>query len=184
MKKFSFLVILFFLYASLSYGQYFRGLDKSPMDVAYFPDNYAHDRKAGEKAIIKVTYSRPQRRGRDLFGDLIPYGEVWRTGANEATEIRIYQPLTIQGQPVEPGIYSLYTIPEPDKWTTILNEDLDYWGSYSYLQDHDVLRIEAPVRKMDQNVEVFTIQFEATGEGTGKMQIAWGETLVEVPIQY
>jgi hypothetical protein len=182
-KKALFLILLFFI-SGLTYGQFFRGLDKSPMDVAYFPDNFAHDRKAGEKAVIKVTYSRPQRKGRELFGKLIPYGEVWRTGANEASEIRIYEPLLLNGQPVEPGIYSLFTIPEQDKWTIILNEDLDYWGSYSYLQDHDVLRIEAPVIKIDQNVEAFTIQFEATGEGTAKMQIAWGETLVEVPVQY
>ena len=179
MKKTALLIIPLFLISGLSFGQFFRGLDRSPMDVAYFPDNFAHDRKAGEKAVIKVTYSRPQRKGRELFGELIPYGEVWRTGANEATEIRIYEPLKIQGQPVEPGIYSLFTIPGPEKWAIILNEDLDYWGSYSYLQDHDVLRVEAPVKQIDQNVEAFTIQFEAAGEGKANMQLAWGETLVE-----
>ena len=184
MKKSILVLILLTFGMEFCQGQYFSGLDKSPMDAAYFPDNFAHDRKPGEKAVVKVTYSRPARNGRDLFGGLVPYGEVWRTGANEATEIRVYQPLLLLGQPVEPGVYSLFTIPEKDNWTIILNEDLDYWGSYSYLQDHDVLRVKAPVHSLDRNIEIFTIQFESTGEHSGKMQFAWGETLVELPLEY
>lgn len=175
---------LFFLFAQLIHGQHFTSLDRSPLDIAYFPDNFAHDRKSGDEAILKVTYSRPQRNGRKLFGDLIPYGEVWRTGANEATEIKIYRPIKIQGQTINPGTYSLFSVPDKNEWTIIFNRDLDYWGAYSYQKDHDIARILAETTKMDQSVEAFTILFEQAGPNQGKMQMAWGNTLVEIPFAY
>jgi hypothetical protein len=182
--KIIFTILMLFFSVQFSNGQYFRGPDRSPLDIAYFPDNFAHDRKPGDKAIIRVIYSRPQKKGRDLFGGLVPFGEVWRTGANEATEIKFYQEINMNGQSIDPGTYSLFTIPGENEWTIIVNTDLDYWGSYSYQKDNDVVRIKANPEKIDQNVEAFTIQFEQSGPNQGKMQMAWGDTLVEIPFEY
>jgi hypothetical protein len=180
-----FFVFLFLVFCSAgSEAQNFRGLDKSPMDMAYFPDNFAHDRKEGEKAIVRVTYSRPQKGGREIFGKLIPYGKVWRTGANEATEIKVYRDIELAGEKVKAGTYSLFTIPGEKQWTIILNSDLDYWGAYSYKAENDVVRVTAPVTKANNAVENFTIQFNQKGEKGGEMKLAWDKTVVAVPFTY
>ena len=111
MKRLFFALLFLALFSTVSNSQNFGGLDKSPMDMAYFPDNFAHDRKEGEKAVVRVTYSRPQKGGREIFGKLVPYGKVWRTGANEAIEIKFYQDVEIAGKKVKTGTYSLFTIP-------------------------------------------------------------------------
>lgn len=178
------ILLLFSINIPFVSGQHFSGLDRSPMDMAYFPDNFAHDRKPGEEAIIRVTYSRPQKKNRELFGNLVPYGEVWRTGANEATEIRLYRPIVVKGKTIDPGIYSLFSIPDEDEWTIIFNRNLDYWGAYSYQPDQDVARINVKSSQIDQNVEAFTIQFEPDGDQKGKMLLAWGDTLVTMPFEY
>jgi hypothetical protein len=184
MLRFSFLLALLGSMASAS-AQSFRETDKSPMDMAYLPDNFAHDRKKDDKAIIRVTYSRPSRNGRELFGSkLAPYGKVWRVGANEATEIRFYQDVTLGGKPVKAGTYSLFAIPEKEAWTIVLNSDLDYWGAYSYRQEADVLRVEAVVAALKESVESFTIQFKDEGKGKAVMMLAWGTTLVSLPVTY
>ncbi len=179
------LPIIFLLIFSLSsYGQTFSGTDKSPMDMAYFPHNFAHDRKDGQKAIVRVTYSRPQKNGRDIFGKLVPYGEVWRAGANEATEIKFYQDVELNGKKVKAGSYSLFAIPAEKEWTLILNNDLDYWGAYSYNAKKDVLRVAAPVTTSNNTVESFTIQFKDMGQKKGVMQLAWDKTLAELPFSW
>ncbi|MEJ7767315.1 MAG: DUF2911 domain-containing protein [Chitinophagaceae bacterium] len=181
-------IVLAFLFmmafSSLSLAQQFAGLDKSPMDRAYFPHNFAHDRKAGEKAIIRVTYSRPAMTGREVMGKLVPYGKVWRSGANEATEIQFYQDVTMAGKKVKTGTYSLFTIPGEKEWTIILSSDLDYWGAYSYKDSNDVVKVTAPVSALDSAVQNFTIQFDKKGDKQGIMKIAWDKTVVDVPFNY
>lgn len=183
MKRIFFSAIFLFLLTNIVAAQNLTALDKSPMDMAYFPDNFAHDRKAGEKAIARVTYSRPAKNGREVFGKLIPYGKVWRTGANEASEIKFYQDVEVGGKKVKAGTYSLFTIPGEKEWTLILNNDLDYWGAYSYNAKNDVLRITAPATVVNNAVENFTIQFESKGEKQGAMKLAWDKTVVEVPLK-
>jgi hypothetical protein len=95
------------------------------MDMAYFPHNFAYDRKEGEKAIIRVVYSRPAVDGRELYGKLVPYGEPWRTGANEASEIKFYLDIELAGKKVKAGTYSLFTVPTEKEWIIILNAYLD-----------------------------------------------------------
>ena len=182
MKKFLFAVFIILLFSGVSVAQNFRGPDESPMDMAYFPDNFAHDRKPGEKAIVRVTYSRPKKNGREIFGKLVPYGKVWRTGANEATEIKFYQDVELGGKKVKAGTYSLFTIPGEKEWTIILNSDLDYWGAYSYKASNDVLRVTAPSTELNTAVQDFTIQFGSKGEKQGAMKLAWDKTAVEVPL--
>jgi hypothetical protein len=184
MKSIFFALLFLLLFSTVSNAQNFRGLDKSPMDMAYFPDHFAHDRKAGEKAVARVTYSRPQKGGREVFGKLIPYGKVWRTGANEATEIKFYQDVELAGKSVKAGTYSLFTIPGEKEWMIILNSDLDYWGAYSYKAENDVVRVTAPARESNNTVENFTIQFDKKGEKGGVMRLAWDKTVVEVPFTY
>ncbi len=183
MKRIFFSAILVTLFCNASVAQTFTGPDASPMDMAYYPDNFAHDRKPGDKAVIRVTYSRSQKNGREIFGKLVPYGKVWRTGANEADEIKFYHDVELGGKKVKAGSYSLFTIPGEKKWTIILNNDLDYWGAYSYNEKHDVLRVTAPVSELTSTVEGFTIQFENKGTMQAVMKLAWDKTVVEVPIK-
>jgi hypothetical protein len=184
MNKILLPLVFLFVLSGMSYAQSFRGPDKSAMDMAYFPDHFAHDRKEGQKAIIRVTYSRPMKNGREIFGSLEPYGKVWRTGANEATEIKLYQDVTFGGKKIKAGAYSLFTIPGEKEWTIIFNKDLDYWGAYSYNEKNDVARITAPVTSLDTTVEAFTIQFEDKGAQQGAMWLAWDQTGVAIPFQY
>jgi Protein of unknown function (DUF2911) len=173
-------------------AQKMRGTDKSPMDMAYYPDNFAHDRKFAPQlignmpAIVRVTYSRPAKKEREVFGTkMVPYGEVWRVGANESTEIKFYKNVTIQGKKVKAGTYSLFVIPTATEWTIILNKDLDFWGAYSYNKDNDVLRVNVPVKKTEEVTENFSIQcVKGSNDKETTMKMAWDTTLVEVPIVF
>ena len=190
MKKKFILILLLSLVSSSVWAQEFRGLDKSPMDMAYFPDNFAHDRKfaperkLGESAIIKVVYSRPQKKGREVYGGLVKYNEVWRLGANEATEIKIYQNIEVGGKVLKKGSYAMFAIPGKKEWTIIFNADLDEWGHYSYKQEHDVLRVKAALKSNDIIVEAMSIQFEDLIDGKAVMRIAWDTIIAELPIIY
>ncbi|MPR35052.1 DUF2911 domain-containing protein [Salmonirosea aquatica] len=184
-------LLLFFcvlLTASVQ-AQTFRGLDKSPMDMAYYPDDYAHDRKfapdkiKGETAKVRVIYSRPALKGRAL-GDLVPTGKVWRVGANEASEIKFYEDATIMGKKVKAGTYALLGQANEQDFTVILSSDVDQWGAYSYDPKYDVLRVNAPLKEISEPVENFAIQF---AKGDGKevlMRMAWGNVMVEVPMEF
>lgn len=183
MKKKCILAVFLFLFMINAQSQEFRKPDISPMDAAYYPDNFAHDRKAGEKTLIKVTYSRPSKNGREIFGKLVPYAQVWRTGANEATEIKFYTDAVIGGKKIKAGTYTLFTIPGEKEWTIILNTDLDYWGAYSYNQQKDVLRVTAPAEKSAGTIESFSIQFAKSGDGA-IMRLGWDDTIVNVPVKF
>jgi hypothetical protein len=155
-------------------AQEFKGLDKSPMDMAAFPSSY----RVSDK-IVKVIYSRPQLKGRDLM-KLAPPEKVWRTGANEAVEITFYKDVVFGGKAVKAGVYSLFVIPSLDEdWTIIINEAKNVWGSYSYNQDQDVVRVAGTSSKAEKNVEAFSMMFEK--DMTLKM--GWGNTVISVSIK-
>lgn len=155
-------------------AQSFPDLDPSPMDAATYPNSY----KVSEKN-IKVIYSRPQLKGRDL-SKLTPNDEVWRTGANEATEITFYQPVKFGNQKVKAGTYSLFTIPGEKEWTIILNSDINVWGAYTYNKNNDVARISVPVTEGKDILEAFSIVFEESKTGAD-MYMGWGKLRVKVP---
>lgn len=192
MNKIILIACFFALLMVEAKAQKLRGIDKSPMDMAYYPDNFAHDRKFAPKligdmpAIVRVTYSRPAKKEREVFGTkMVPYGEVWRVGANESAEIKFYQDVTIQGKKVKAGTYSLFAIPTATEWTIILNKDLDFWGAYSYNKDNDVLRVSVPTKKTDEVIENFSIQcVKGNNDKETTMKMAWDTTLVEVPISF
>lgn len=135
-----------------------------------------------ESKEVKVTYGQPSKRGRVIFGQLVPYGEVWRTGANEATEITFKKDVMIGGKEVKSGTYTLFTIPQKDKWTIILNSELRQWGAYDYEKhkDKDVLKTEVPVKKAPLH-EKLTYSFTEISDGV-TLGIAWDEVAVYVPI--
>lgn len=184
MKHYLFAAHFLLAFSNVSFSQPFAKPDKSPMDMAYFPNNFAHDRKGNDKAIIRVIYSRPAKNGRELMGNLVPYGKVWRAGANEATEIKFYRDVELAGKKVKAGTYSLFTIPGEKEWTIILNSDLDYWGAYSYKESSDVIRANAPATTLNTAVENFTIQMDKKTDHDGVMKLAWDQTVVEVPFKY
>ncbi len=184
MKRITLLFSLAVLIFSVSQAQVFPRVDKSPMDMAYYPDNFAHDRGEGDEALIRVIYSRPAKNGREVFGKLVPLGKVWRVGANESTEIKFYTDATIQGSPVKAGTYSLFAIPGETEWTIILNSDLDYWGAYSYNEKNDVLRVQAPVAKSKEVIENFGITFAKNGQNGATMKLGWDDTVAEVSVEF
>jgi len=189
MKKTIALLSLLLVIVSVQ-AQKFEELDKSPMDMAYYPDNFAHDRKFAPKligdtpALVRVIYSRPAKKGREVFGKLIPLNEVWRAGANEATEIKFYKDATLQGKAVKAGTYSLFIIPMATEWTIILNTDLDQWGAYSYNITNDILRVNVPVMKSEAAIEHFSIQLTKGNNNGAILKFGWDTTLVEVPISF
>jgi hypothetical protein len=132
---------------------------------------------------ITVEYCRPSKKGRVIFGELEPYGKVWRTGANEATEISFSKPVLFGAKPLPPGTYTLFTIPQPDTWTVILNSALDQWGAFSYDESKDVLRVQVPADSTPEVTEMFTIDFVEANNATVHMRLLWDRTRVEVPIQ-
>jgi len=174
MKKSLLLAVIMFLGTVTSMNaQKFAGLQKSPTDISYAKT----DRNA--KPDIKVIYSRPQKKGRTMLGDKVPYGKVWRTGADEATEIKLFKDMKLGDGIVKAGTYSLFTIPGEKEWTIILSSDLDVWGAYSYNDKNDVAKIKVPTGKGDE-LEAFSIAFKKVDKGY-HMVLGWETTRVEVP---
>ncbi len=130
---------------------------------------------------IKVDYCRPSKNDRVVFGELEPFGEVWRTGANEATLIEISNDFTINGNTLRAGKYSLFTIPEKGEWTIIFNDQVGQWGTV-YNEDRDVLRVKVDSHQLPETVEKFTIEFEVKNKVV-YMVLKWDETMVKVPFQ-
>jgi hypothetical protein len=161
-------------------------VDKSPMDISYFPDGYPVLKirdKAADYPVMRVLYSRPQKAGRTVFGELVEYGKVWRMGANEATEFEVYQNIKIGGKKIQKGRYTLYAIAEADKWTVIVNKDTDTWGSFKYDAKKDVLRTEVPVQKTTETVESLSMIFEKTFTGAN-LVVAWDNVRVAIPMTF
>ena len=160
-------------------------VDLSPMDIAYYPAEYPVMKMSGKATgdpMARVIYSRPQRQGRTIFGALLKYGEPWRLGANEATEIEIFQPVTIQGKKVAKGRYTLYSIPHEDKWTIVFNSNLYNWGLRPD-PSKDVYRFDVPVRTLAQPVEFFTMVFQNTPDKGTVLLMAWDTVEAQLPIQ-
>ncbi|WP_025742687.1 DUF2911 domain-containing protein [Aquimarina pacifica] len=154
-------------------AQKFAKLQKSPTDISYAKV----DKNA--KPTIKVIYSRPQKKGRKIFGELVSYDKVWRTGADEATEVKFFKDVTMGDKTIKAGTYSLFTIPGEKEWTIIINSDLDSWGAYTYDKSMDVARIKVPVASGNE-VEAFSIGFKKVDKGY-HMIMAWDTVRTEVP---
>lgn len=156
-------------------AQDFPKVDVSAMDAVIV-------RTEDGQSFMRVIYSRPQRNGRDIFGDLVPFGKVWRTGANEATEITFYKDVSFGGQKIEAGTYSFFTIPGKEEWTLILNKDINQWGAYRYDEKKDVARVKVKAKKTAANVETFSITSREVENGY-HLLLGWDDIYVEVPVQ-
>ena len=176
-KKFT---LLFILLSCLAFSdiqaQSFPKMDASPMDLAIA----RADRNGPPMA--RVIYSRPAKKGRTVFGELVPFNKVWRTGANEATELTLYSNMSFGNSKLVAGTYTLYTIPNEDSWTIIINGDTNVWGSYSYKVEKDIARLDVPAKDAAAPTETLSMVFRPEDDGTTLM-IGWDNTYVEVPFK-
>jgi hypothetical protein len=160
--------------------------DISPLDICYYPVDYPVlkiEDKVSEPPVARVVYSRPQKKGRKLFGDLVTYGQVWRLGANEATEIEFFRDVRIDNKLVKKGRYTLYALVNEDNWTLIFNKETDTWGAFRYDSSKDVLRTTVPVQKKSDITEAFSIAFEKAGKGAD-LVISWDDVSVRLPFAW
>lgn len=153
----------------------FSKLDASPMDLVIYKNQ-------NEEVIARVIYSRPQVRDRVIFGNLVPYGEIWRTGANESTELTLYRDMKVGDAIVEAGTYTIYSIPEENEWTVILNNEVHTWGAYSYSEKKDQVRIKVPVRTSPTTIESFSMAFVPKANGADLL-MGWDNKYIEIPFK-
>lgn len=183
MKQF---VFTFCLFAAISvYAQPKpTELDKSPMDMSYWPANYPilkMSGKAKDQPVARIIYGRPLKNGRAIFGGIIKYNEMWRLGANEATEIETFRALKIGGKILAKGRYTVYCLPTENKWTIIINKDNFCWGNFTYDNKKDLIRTDIDVEKNTESVEAFTIYFEDAKNGANLIFL-WDDTKTSLPI--
>ena len=183
------LIIAFAFIGATTNAQKFSKMDKSPMDRSYYPASAPH--RTFEKDVekqkaltpqIRITYSRPSKKGREIFGSLLKYGEAWRVGANESTEILFINDLTFGGQEIKAGRYSIIIIPTEKEWTLKLNTELDGWGNYGYDSSKDILSISAPVTTSKKEIENLSIALYEASPKTVHLKIGWDTTIAEFPI--
>jgi hypothetical protein len=186
MKRILFVVFSFLPYLFVHAQTKLPPVDKSPMDMSYYPNGYPVLKiqdKPTDPLTARVIFSRPQKNGRQVFGELIEYGKIWRMGANEATEIEFFQNVRIGKTKIKKGRYTIYCIPYEDKWTLILNKETDTWGAFKYDDKKDLVRIDLPVQKQIQLNEYFVMAFEKAAPGISLI-IAWDDVKVTLPIDY
>ncbi len=159
--------------------------DISPMDMCYYPVDYPKLKTA--KAIntppmARVIYSRPHLGGRKLFDNILKYGEPWRLGANEATELDLYTDAVIQDKKIKAGRYVLYCIPEAGSWTIVINSNIDTWG-LGPDPAKDIARFVVTPKQITSQLEFFTLQFEKTN-GVVDLVMAWADIEARLPIRF
>jgi hypothetical protein len=160
-------------------------VDISPMDMSYFPVDYPKRKMTHDittPPILRVIYSRPHKQGRKIFGSLQKYGDPWRLGANEATEIEFFRDVTIQGKKITAGRHIIYCIPYENKWTIVLNNDIYTWG-LKIDSSKDFMRFDIPIKKASIDFEYFTMVFQPITNGA-ELVMAWDDTEARLPINF
>jgi hypothetical protein len=185
MKKLIFLTFSTFLFSIAALAQAnLPAVDKSPMDMIYYPVNYPVLKiqdKATDPLVARVIYSRPKKEGRTVFGGLVGYGKVWRLGANEATEVEFYKSVTIGGKKIAAGRYTLYALVNEKSWTFIINKETDTWGAFKYDASKDVAKVDVPVEATPEPVETLSMTFTKSGNNFN-LVVAWEKVKVTLPI--
>ena len=133
---------------------------------------------------IEIIYSRPGAKGRQVFGDLVPYGQLWRTGANEATRITFSEPAEIGGKKIDSGSYVLYSIPNVDVWEIIFNKGLQNWGTEGYSENKDVVRLKIIPLKNKTSIETFTIQLDEIKPESCTIELLWEKKIIRIPVNF
>ncbi|MGB3591206.1 MAG: DUF2911 domain-containing protein [Nonlabens sp.] len=196
MKNYTILMFALILGLGIN-AQEFAEVDKSPMDAAFYPAQAAkrqfaksdEQRKALEPQ-IRVLYSRPSLRGREVFRTtddrkegITQYGKPWRLGANESTEILLMRDAMIGGKKLKAGRYSMVVVPEMESWTIHINSENDGWGNYSHKPKMDLVTTKVPVTTVDDSLENLGITLYSPDEGkTVHMKMGWGNYRAEMPI--
>jgi hypothetical protein len=174
MKKFNLFVATAAMFtSSLAFGQI-----KAPQ-----PSPEATLTQAVGLTNVEIVYSRPGAKGRTVFGDVVPFGEIWRTGANSSTKITLSDNVKIGGQDVPAGTYAIYTIPGKEEWTIILHKYLENWGAGGYDQTQDLARFTVKPTMMTENYESFTIDFASFASGKAMIDMRWENTKVSFAIE-
>lgn len=176
MKRINFIAVfvITLLLQNQSFAQRFHQLDDYPTDIQYLRLN------DNSSPVIRVVYSRPKKKKKAVFGQQVPYDKIWRTGANEATEIKFYTDVRIGDKLVKAGRYTLQTIPGEKEWTIILNSKNDTWGTVFYNPELDVVRIKVPAKK-GVPIDIFSIGFKHNYKELF-MTLAWDDVRVNIPI--
>jgi len=180
MKKSTYIKIVISIYTIILFSikhnaQTFKTLDNVPHDISYFRESRVMS------PVIKVIYGRPSLKKAKAFGEQVPFNKLWRTGANEATEVKFYQDVMFGDQLVKAGTYVLVTIPGEKEWEIILNNKLDVWGAFQYEPEADIARIKVPVSKAER-LQVFSIAFKRI-EHEIHMVLGWDTTRVKIPFK-
>jgi len=176
MKKLTILLVLaLLLCATEIMAQAHQKLDKIPHDISYYRESMV------TPPMVKVIYGRPQKNGKQVFGNTVAYNKLWRTGANEATEVKFYQDVLFGGLKVAAGTYVLYTIPGEKEWEVILSSNLDVLGAFQYNPVFNVARTKIASSKAEE-MEVFSIDFRESN-GEIQMILGWDTTRVKIPIE-
>ena len=168
----------------------YEDIDVSPMDQVHYPATSAYQNYLSNEEMktaepkIKVIYSRPQKKGRKVFGELLEYGKVWRVGANESTEVTFYSNVKINGQALRRGKYNLYAVVNEDSWEFIFNTDRPAWGAANRDESKDVLKVNAKVEMDKEDLEVLNIIFEKKTESSVDMVVAWEKHRARIPISF
>jgi hypothetical protein len=177
MKQLVMLLICLILIPQIS-AQDIKSLDVSPLDLAVFrPDGQT------AKPVARIIYSRPQKNGRDIFGGIVPYGKLWRTGANQSTELNLYKDIIIEGKPLKAGNYTIYSIPGEREWTIIFNSNLYTWGAFDYDSSKNILEFKVSVKLVTNSREAFGIAFSGK-DGKGSLVLAWDTTEIYINLNY
>lgn len=132
---------------------------------------------------VSLEYSRPSMRDRKVFGELVPYGEVWRTGANSATAIEFSSEVTIEGKKLDAGKYAIYTIPERKNWTIVFSKNTSLWGAVGYDEKDDVLRVSVPSGKLKNTLETLQIDFSDITDTGASVNIKWEKSVASFRIE-
>lgn len=183
MKKTGFLLLATLFNIALFAQPKPTELDKSPMDMSYWPANYPilkMSGKARDLPIARVIYGRPAKTGRSIFGGIVKYNELWRLGANEATELELFNNVKMAGKLLPKGRYTLFCIPSETKWTIIVSKDNFCWGSFTYDAKKDIARAETKPEKNTEMVENFTIYFEDNNK-TANLIFEWDDLKASIP---
>ena len=176
-NKLTISIIITILVCSFSGNtQGFKGLDKAPHDISYYRKSMT------TSPLAKVIYGRPQKMGQEVFGNLVSYNEIWRTGANEATEVKFYEDIHFGDVKVSAGTYVIYTIPGEDEWEIILSSNLDVLGAFQYDSVFDIAKITVKSYKAEE-LESFSIAFKEKKENV-QMVLGWDTTRVKIPITF
>ena len=170
------ITLLCTLFVFESQAQNFNELDKVPHDISYYRVNRV------TPPLIKVLYGRPQKKDQVVFGNIVPFDKVWRTGANEATEIKFYKDVLFGDTMVAAGSYVLVTIPGENEWEIILNSKLDVIGAFQYNPAYNIAKIKVPTSNAE-SLESFSIAFKNQGDNL-QMVLGWDKTRVKVPLYF